>query len=65
MTFTTWGELHPAQTRFRKCKCNMCGHTFGEDEILVDDDTEKEYCPRCFDKGYIQDIEGDDMEGSE
>jgi len=57
MTFRTYGELHPAEIRFRKCRCNMCGARFTEDEILVEDETDREYCPRCFDRGYIQGLE--------
>ena len=59
MTFVEFGEMYPNQ-EYRRCRCNYCGHLFGEEEILIDEDTEKEYCPVCVTAGYIQDQEGSD-----
>lgn len=60
MTFTTFSEKHPDRCTYRKCECNLCEAKFSEAEILIDDDTEEEYCPNCHEKGYIENIEGDD-----
>lgn len=52
MTFKTFGELHGVTCC--RCRCNMCGGTFDEADILIEDGSEKEYCPLCFETGYIQ-----------
>ena len=53
MTFTTFEEKysHPSDVR---CRCNLCCAEFTEGTILIDDDSEREYCPVCFETGYIQ-----------
>lgn len=52
MTFTTFGELYV--TTYTRCKCNLCGGSFSEADILIEDGSEKEYCPLCLESGYIQ-----------
>lgn len=52
MTFMTFGELYG--TTFTRCKCNLCAGTFREAEILIEDGSNKEYCPMCLESGYIQ-----------
>ena len=58
MTFRTFGELYGAT--YTRCKCNLCGGLFDEADILIEDGSEKEYCPLCFIPGYIQ-SEGDSV----
>ena len=58
MTFKTFGELYGAT--YTRCKCNLCGGSFNEADILIEDGSEKEYCPLCFTPGYIQ-SEGDSV----
>ena len=52
MTFRTFGELYGAT--YTRCKCNLCGGSFNEADILIEDGSEKEYCPLCLEPGYIQ-----------
>lgn len=58
MTFVTFGDVHLTEY-YRQCRCNMCDSVFSESTILVDIDTELEYCPNCNSVGCIMDL-GDD-----
>ena len=38
-------------------KCNWCDESFQEDEIIFDEQTEKEFCPYCQESGCLMDTE--------
>ena len=38
----------------RLCRCNQCGKTFNEGDIICEED--EEYCPECGEDGCIADI---------
>lgn len=56
MTFITFGEEYP-NTEYQLIRCNMCGKEFSEEEILIEEGTDKEYCPICFSTGYLMTID--------
>lgn len=59
MTFQTYGELY-SYLDYRRLKCNMCGAELSEKDVLIEDETGKEYCPECHATGYLMDIGGGD-----
>jgi len=51
MTMTERWELFGNSDK--KCRCNLCKAWFKEDIILMDENR-KEYCPACYEPGYIE-----------